>query len=280
MDLANFSYISSLLKDKVGISLTQDKAFLVESRLSSVSRYWGFETVDDLVADVRKASDKKIEADILEALATYDSFFFRDLKPFEQVKNHLIPTLTPLRKEEPIRILSAGCSSGQEAYSIAMMLNEEKDIIGDQKFEITAVDFSRFILNKAIEGKYSQFEIQKGLPVEYLLKYFVQDDDKWTVNDTVKELIDFKVHNLVDKLDDLGKFDIVFCRNVIMYFDQMHKKRLMEKLTTLLNPEGFMFLGNAETVLGITTEFIPVQGFRGMYRLSNGVQILDEKKLA
>lgn len=280
MDLANFSYISSLLKDKVGISLTQDKAFLVESRLSSVSRYWGFETVDDLVADVRKASDKKVEADILEALATYDSFFFRDLKPFEQVKNHLIPTLIPLRKEEPIRILSAGCSSGQEAYSLAMMLNEEKDTIGDHKFEITAVDFSRFILNKAIEGKYSQFEIQKGLPVEYLLKYFVQDDDKWTVNDTVKELINFKVHNLVDKLDDLGKFDIVFCRNVIMYFDQMHKKRLMEKLSTLLNPEGFMFLGNAETVLGITIEFIPVQGFRGMYRLSNGVQILDEKKLA
>jgi chemotaxis protein methyltransferase CheR len=199
-------------------------------------------------------------------MTTNESFFFRDIKPFDQFRQFVLPRLLAARAPaQPIRVWSAACSSGQEPYSLAMILREEGGKLAGRRVEIVATDISREMLEKCKAGLYSQFEVQRGLPVQYLVKYFAQMGDKWRIDAGLRELIHFREFNLLQDPSALGTFDVVFCRNVLIYFDNDTKRTVLERINRLLAPDGFLYLGGAETVLGISDKFQPVPGERGIY---------------
>ena len=271
MKVEDFEFLATLLRNRSGLVLTVDKAYLLESRLMPVARKYGHKDLDELVPVLRGANNQELLRDITEAMTTNESLFFRDMKPFDQLRDLIIPGLLKNRaSKRQLRIWCAACSSGQEPYSIAMLMKEAASQLTGWRIEIVATDISVEMLEKAKAGIYTQFEVQRGLPVKLLVKYFVQNGDKWTIDPSVRSMVDFREFNLLDNPSSLGEFDIVFCRNVLIYFDQDLKRQVLEKVSNLIPNDGVLYLGGAETVLGVTDRFKPVSGQRGMYALSNG----------
>ena len=263
---AEFDFFCRLLKDRSGLVVTRDKVYLLESRLLPVARKHGLNSLDELAAVVRARPIGHLVREIVEAMTTNQSFFFRDIKPFDQFKGFVLPTLMKLRAQRRlIRIWSAACSSGQEPYTLAMMLAEQKAALADWTIEILATDLSSEILEKAQAGLYSQFEVQRGLPIQLLMKYFKQQGDRWQIDGGLRGRVRFKQFNLLDDPAMLGGFDVIFCRNVLIYFDQTTKTQVFDRLARVLAPDGFLYLGGAETVLGISDRFQPVPENRGIY---------------
>jgi chemotaxis protein methyltransferase CheR len=261
-----FDFLCKLLKDRSGLVVTREKAYLLESRLLPVARKHGLKSLDELAAVVRARPIGDLVREIVEAMTTNESFFFRDIKPFDQFKSFVLPTLMKARAQRrQIRIWSAACSSGQEPYTLAMMLAEQKAALADWSFEIVATDLSTDILEKAEAGLYSQFEVQRGLPIQLLLKYFKQQGDRWQIEAGLRSRIRFKQFNLLDDPALLGVFDVIFCRNVLIYFDQATKTQVLDRLSRVLAADGYLYLGGAETVLGISERFQPVADNRGIY---------------
>ncbi len=272
MDITDFDVYRDLLKDKSGLTLSQDKAYLIESRLNPVAKKWGYENISAMTGVLRGVPPKDLVNDIVEAMTTNETSFFRDNKPFDIFRDTVLPYY--MKKNvvnKNLRIWCAAASSGQEPYSLAMILKEEASKMPGWRFSITATDISHEILAQAKDGVYSQFEVQRGLPITLLMKYFTQEGDKWIISDEIKSMVDFKYFNLLDGMSLLGKFDIIFCRNVLIYFDQPTKKDVMERMDKQLADDGFFFLGGAETVLGITDVFKAVAGVRGLYAKPNSV---------
>ena len=263
----DFDFLSGLLRKQSGLVLTEDKAYLVESRLLPVARKHGFAGLDPLLEALRLApANGPLVYEVTDAMTTNESFFFRDIKPFDQFRQFVLPRLLASRTPaQPIRVWSAACSSGQEPYSLAMILREEGAKLAGRRVEIVATDISREMLEKCKAGLYSQFEVQRGLPVQYLVKYFAQIGDKWRIDAGLRELIHFREFNLLQDPAALGTFDVVFCRNVLIYFDNDTKHTVLERINRLLAPDGFLYLGGAETVLGISDKFQPVPAERGIY---------------
>lgn len=246
--------------------LTQDKAYLIESRLNPVAKKWGYENITAMTNILRAVPPKDLVNDIIEAMTTNETSFFRDTKPFDTFKANVLPYFIQERAaKKHLRIWCAAASSGQEPYSLAMILKEATAKMPGWRFTITATDISYDILDQAKDGVYSQFEVQRGLPITFLMKYFTQDGDKWSISDEIKSMVNFKYFNLLDSMAALGQFDIIFCRNVLIYFDQPTKKDVMERLERQIAGDGFFFLGGAETVLGITDSFKAVPNLRGLY---------------
>ncbi|MGB8274131.1 MAG: protein-glutamate O-methyltransferase [Alphaproteobacteria bacterium] len=263
----DFEFLSTLLKKQSGLILTEDKGYLVESRLLPVARKHGMAGLDPLIEALRLApANGPLVYEITDAMTTNESFFFRDLKPFDQFRKFVLPRLLAARAAtRKIRIWSAACSSGQEPYSLAMILRDEAAKLAGWRLEIVATDISREMLEKCKAGLYSQFEVQRGLPVAYLVKYFTQMGDKWRIDAGLREIIQFKEFNLLQDPAGLGGFDVVFCRNVLIYFDNDTKRTVLERISRMLAQDGFLYLGGAETVLGISDKFQPVPGERGIY---------------
>ena len=269
MNQSDFDFIAGLLKQTSGLVLTPEKAYLLESRLMPVARKFGFDNLDNLVASVRKDRSKQLIDEITDAMTTNESLFFRDTKPFEQLKAFIIPTLLKARSgTKSIRIWSAASSSGQEPYSIAMCLKDMAAQLVGWDIKIVATDISGEMLNRAREGKYTQFEVQRGLPIATLVKYFNQEGENWQIDQSIRSMVDYQPFNLLDDPRSLGQFDIVFCRNVLIYFDQPTKSEVLERMTHVLANDGVLLLGAAETVLGITDRFVPLQGQRGIYEMT------------
>jgi chemotaxis protein methyltransferase CheR len=261
-----FTLLSSLVRERSGLVLTPDKSYLLESRLLPVARKWEQKTVAELAALLRGKPDARLIRDIVEAMTTNESFFFRDIKPFDQFKSLVLPHLLKKRAAtKSIRIWSAACSSGQEPYSLAMILNEHKLQLSGWKVEIVATDLSTEILDKARAGLYSQFEVQRGLPIQLLVKYFKQEGDRWQVDAAIRAMVSYRPFNLLDELGSLGRFDVIFCRNVLIYFDQPTKAKVLDAMSRQLAPDGHLYLGGAETVLGITDKLQPLPEHRGIY---------------
>jgi chemotaxis protein methyltransferase CheR len=204
--------------------------------------------------------------DVVEAMTTNESFFFRDVKPFDTFRDKVLPDLLARRTAtKTLRIWCAAASTGQEPYSIAMMLKENAAALAGWKFQITATDISRKALDRARAGVYSQFEVQRGLPVQMLVKYFDKTGDTWQVKPEIRAMVDYRSYNLLHDLRPLGQFDVVFCRNVLIYFDLATKERVLDGISRLMAVDGALFLGGAETVFGISSQFKTCDGLHGLY---------------
>jgi chemotaxis protein methyltransferase CheR len=270
MNIDEFNLLSKLIKERSGLTLTKDKAYLLESRLLPVARKWSLKNLDELVMRIRTRAETGLVRDVVEAMTTNESFFFRDIKPFDQFKQVVMPYLLQARgANHQIKIWSAACSSGQEPYSLGMLLKEDRQRLTGRNIDILATDLSTEILAKAQAGLYSQFEVQRGLPIQMLVKYFKQAGDRWQIDGAVREMVRYRPFNLLDDPSGLGMFDVIFCRNVLIYFDQPTKQAVLERLARQLAPDGFLYLGGAETVVGITDKFQPLANHRGLYHHAN-----------
>ncbi|MDD2326066.1 MAG: protein-glutamate O-methyltransferase CheR [Alphaproteobacteria bacterium] len=267
----DFDLFSTIVKQRSGLVLSKDKAYLLESRLTPVARKYSLKTLDELAQLLRTKRDEQMLRDVTEAMTTNESFFFRDNKPFDQFKKVLLPELLRTRAlRKQVRIWSAAASSGQEAYSLAMILQEEGPKIQGWKVDILGTDLSSEMVERAKSGIYSQFEVQRGLPISFLMKYFSQiGTDKWQIKDNIRQMVQYREGNLLTEFGPVGVFDIIYCRNVLIYFDQPTKTRVLDALSHVLAPDGVLFLGGAETVLGISDKFKPLENERGMYVLNS-----------
>ena len=263
----DFELFSTLVKQRSGLVLTAEKAYLLESRLFPVVRKHNMKTLEDMAQALRIKRDETLMFDITEAMTTNESFFFRDQKPFVLFQKTLLPRLLASRAtKKQIRIWSAAASSGQEAYSLAMICAEEAAKLQGWKVEIVGTDLSREMVTRAKTGIYSQFEVQRGLPVTHLVKYFQQiAGDKWQIKDNIRQMVQFREGNLLTDFGLTGTFDIVYCRNVLIYFDLPTKTRVLSAISGITAPDGYLLLGGAETVLGVSDKFKVVTGEHGLY---------------
>ena len=272
MKPADFEFISQLINKRSGLVLTEDKAYLLESRLMPVARKRGMKGLEDLISAIRTSQEEGLLREVTEAMTTNESFFFRDLKPFDTFRDVTLPDLLKNRAaNKSFRIWCAAASSGQEPYSLAMVMKEQAAKLTGWSHEIIATDISTEMLVKAGNGIYSQFEVQRGLPIQMLLKYFKKANDVWEIDPSLRDRVTYKEFNLLNDPKALGAFDVVFCRNVLIYFDQPTKTLILDWISRMIPADGRLFLGGAETVLGITDKFKPVPGQRGVYCLADAV---------
>jgi len=266
-----FETLATLLKTKSGLIIGMDKLYLLETRLAGIVKREKLTDMNGLAERLRRPGSDALGRDVVEAMTTNESFFFRDDKPFLHFRNQALPRLVAARPAgSPLRVWSAASSSGQEAYSLAMIVAESGGVLGGRKVEIVGTDIARDQLARAREGIYSQFDVQRGLPVQMLMKYFKKDESNWRISDQIRGMAQFREFNLLSDLRSLGKFDIVFCRNVLIYFDQPTKARVLEAIAAIMPPDGMLYLGGAETVLGITGRFAPMPNERGVYGVVAG----------
>ena len=264
-----FETLASLLKSRSGLVIGPDKTYLLDTRLSGIVRREKLADLNALAAKIKRPGGEALARDVVEAMTTNESFFFRDDKPFQHFRAQALARLVAARPAgSTLRIWSAAASSGQEAYSLAMILNEARIVLGDRRVEIIGTDIAREQLSRARDGLYTQFEVQRGLPVQLLMKYFRKEDSNWRLSDPIRTMVQFREWNLLGDLRPLGRFDIVFCRNVLIYFDQATKARVLDAIAAQMPPDGLLYLGGAETVLGITGRFAPLAGERGVYGLT------------
>ncbi len=267
MKAEDFGLFATLVKQRSGLVLTPEKAYLLESRLMPVVRKYNMKSLEDMAASIRNKRDETVLNDITEAMTTNESFFFRDQKPFTAFQKILLPELLKSRAAaKQIRIWSAAASSGQEAYSLAMICAEEASKLHGWRVEIIGTDLSREMVDRAKVGVYTQFEVQRGLPIALLMKYFQQQGaDRWQIKENIRSMVQFREGNLLQDLGVNGSFDIVFCRNVLIYFDLPTKAKVLEAIGKIMLPDGVLLLGGAETVLGVTDKFKPMGIEHGLY---------------
>lgn len=266
MKVADFELYKDLLYSKSGLVITPDKSYLLDSRLTPIAKKWGFADIDAMTLKLRALPDPKLIIDIVEAMTTNETSFFRDMKPFTQFEDTMLPAMLAARQtKKTLRIWCAACSSGQEPYSLAMILKEREAQMKGWRIEIVATDISQEILDTARAATYTQFEVQRGLPITYLMKYFSQEGEKWKLKDEIKSMVRYSMFNLLEDMNRLGTFDIIFCRNVLIYFDEKTKAKVLTQLSSRLEKDGFLLLGGAETVLGISDKFKLMPEKRGLY---------------
>jgi chemotaxis protein methyltransferase CheR len=251
-----FAALQSFLLRSSGLSLERDKQYLVEARLMPVARQAGLASLNELIAKIE--TDRPLAKKVTEAMTINETFFFRDRQPFEGFRKAILPELLKARaKTRRLRIWSAACSTGQEPYSLAMILDEEARALMGWTVEIVATDIADSVLKKAREGAYTHFEVQRGMPMPHLVRYFTKRKDHWTVNQTIKARVDFRQQNLMADFSHLGVFDVIFCRNVLIYFAPEQKRDVLNRAARCLAPDGYLVLGAAESVIGYSAEFKP-----------------------
>jgi chemotaxis protein methyltransferase CheR len=254
----DYEYLRKLLKERSGLDLSADKQYLVESRLLPLARRSNLAGIPELVQKL-KGGAQPLTSEVVEAMTTNETFFFRDKIPFDHLKEAVLPALAKAR----------AASTGQEPFSIAMCLKEMAALFGGWRIEIVATDLSQAVLEKAKAGLFSQFEVQRGLPIQLLVKYFTQQGELWQLNADIRSMVQYRQLNLLQDFSHLGTFDVIFCRNVLIYFDQDTKAGIFAKLTRMLEPDGVLALGAAESVVGITNVFRPYPDRRGLYQPNN-----------
>jgi chemotaxis protein methyltransferase CheR len=254
---ANLEVLISYIYEQSGIVLTKEKDYLIEARLTPLLKKHSLSDLNHLVEKI-KSKDAGICCEIIEAMTTNESSFFRDMKPFDYLRDVLLPELINKHPEKnEFRIWCAACSNGQEPYSIAMLLKEHP-LSQSKNFSITATDIDTHVLDTAKNGIYTQFEVQRGVPVPMLMKYFSQYNTDWQIKDELKRLITFKQLNLMQPCENLGHFDVIFCRNVLIYFDQETKSKVLHRIKECMEPDGTLFLGATETLIGMDTGLVSV----------------------
>lgn len=251
-----FEALRQFLYERSGLSLEGDKLYLVESRLLPIARQAGLADLAGLVNQMK--GDRDLAQSVVDAMTTNETFFFRDRVPFEKFRNVMLPHLLASRTaDRRLRIWCAACSTGQEPYSLAMLLDEEARRLAGWNIEILATDLSRRAIESARQGLYSQFEVQRGLPITMLLRYFQRAGERWQINEFLRSRVNFREFNLLSDFRALGTFDAIFCRNVLLYFDVPTKRDILARLSRALAPDGYLLMGSAESVIGLSDVFAP-----------------------
>jgi chemotaxis protein methyltransferase CheR len=263
---AEFRYIKDFVYQKAAIDLEPGKAYLVESRLQPLARREGFASLSEMIAKLRAQPTDGLHWLVVEAMTTNETYFFRDVHPFELLRTKVLPELIQRRSaQRQINIWCAAASSGQEPYSIMMLLREHFPELSTWKINFIATDISTEMLNRCREGCYSQLEVNRGLSAALLVKYFDKIGTEWKLKDELRRAIDFRQLNLAQPWPALPAMDIVFIRNVLIYFDVETKRPILARVRKLMNPDGYMFLGGAETTLNLDEAFKRVQVNHGAY---------------
>jgi chemotaxis protein methyltransferase CheR len=246
-----FDVLRRDVKRSTGVVIETDRASFVASRLASVARDLGFPDSQHLCMALIGPRRAEVHAPIIDAMVVNETSFFRDKTPFETFRNTVLPAMLAARANvRALRIWCAACSTGQEAYSIAMTLDEEARALSGWRVEITGVDVSQTAIEAARAGAYNQFQVQRGLAVSQLLRYFRRSRDMWTISEHIRERVRFERMNLLDTTPRAGAFDVIFCRNLMLYLDAHGRRTLLERLSGALTPDGYLFLGATETALG------------------------------
>jgi chemotaxis protein methyltransferase CheR len=265
----DFDFIRKLLRERSAIVLEDGKQYLVESRLAPIVRELGLGAIADLVGLLRAPLSNGLQQRVVEAMLTTETTFFRDLHPFEALRKAVIPDL--VRKRQHVRRLNiwcAACSTGQEPYSVALLLRDYFPDLASWKVNILATDLSREVLARAREGRYSQIEVNRGLPAALLVKHFRQHGTSWHLHDDLRGMVDFQELNLVRAWPPLPRMDLVFLRNVMIYFDVETKKAILGRMANVLQSDGYLLLGGAETTFNLNDSYQRLEQFKtGFYQL-------------
>ncbi|HEV2631353.1 MAG TPA: protein-glutamate O-methyltransferase CheR [Pseudolabrys sp.] len=262
----DFDYLRRLLKERSGLTLSAEKDYLLESRLTPVARRLGLAGLGEIVGQLRQPGSAALAIAVTEAMTTNETFFFRDRIPFDHLRDTILPVLIAARaREKRIRIWCSAAAAGQEPYSIAMLLQAMAPQLAGFRVDILATDLSSEVIERAKAGVYSQFEVQRGLPIQLLVKHFSKNGDGWEIAPELRAMVQFRTLNLLHDFSPLGQFDVVFCRNVLIYFDQPTKSAVLHRVARQMPDESYLILGAAETVVGLTDAFKPVPDRRGLY---------------
>lgn len=257
---SDFRYIRDLVQKRSAIQLSEGKEYLVENRLLSLANKEGFGSIQELVNALRTGRKVGLVDKIIESMTTHETSFFRDMHPFEVLRKEILPGLIQKRStRRTLNIWCAACSSGQEPYSIAITLRQHFPMLNSWNIKILATDISNAVLDKAKEGTYRQFDINRGLPASVMVRYFQRRGTQWTVKPEIRDMITFKQLNLVSAWPPLGMMDVVMLRNVLIYFDVNTKRNILKRASRVLQPDGTLFLGAAETTMNLSTDFERIQ---------------------
>ena len=269
MNPATFQFLAGIVKQRSGGVLTAEQDYMLDTRLAPLLKREALPSLDALAMRLRGPSSERLAQEMTELLTTNESHFFRDGKPFEHLKS-ILPGLHAARPVgTPIRIWSAACSTGQEAYSVAILLAEAQEAdpgMRARRFEIIGTDLTTAVLERAREAVFTQFEVQRGLQIRQLMKHFTQTETRWQAKDYLRGFTRFQQANLLQDQRALGRFDVIFCRNVLIYFDLPTKSRVLGSIAGQLAVDGALYLGAAETALGLTDRLEPLLGQRAVYR--------------
>lgn len=268
---SDFDYLRQLVREHSGVALDKDKEYLAELHLTELAESAGFNSIASFVKHLQNNQYCGTHEQAVEALVTYETLFFRDRHPYEALKDFVLPELIEQRaKKRYLNIWSAACSSGQEPYSIAILIREHFPLLANWKVQLIASDFSSKIIARARNGRYNQLEIKRGLPETLRRKYFQQHNNEWQIEENIRSRVEFRSFNLLQSWASLPTMDIIFLRNVLIYFDTETKKAILAKVRQLLSNDGYLFLGGGETTINLDDSFKRVQFNKSVcYKLQN-----------
>lgn len=263
---ATFAYLAQFVHERASIILDETKTYVIESRLTPLLYSEGMKDLDELTRRLRADRSSTLHRRVLDAITNNETWFFRDVYPFEILKEKLLPELMTRRAaERELSIWSAACSSGQEIYSVAMSLRENYPSLLTWKLKLQGTDVSDAILRRAEAGRYSQMEVNRGLPAILLTKYFLKIGNEWELSSRVREMASFRSLNLSGAWPSIGTFDVIFLRNVLIYFAVETRKRILGRMRQMLRPGGYLFLGAAETTLNLDDGYERILHNRAFY---------------
>lgn len=263
----NVKALQRFLAQQAGLAFPPEQVWLAESRLQPVAERHGLATIDALIGQIVSGFEPQLAAEAIEAMLTHETFFFRDRVPFDQFRTVMLPDI--MRKHETdrrIRIWSAACSTGQEPYSLAMVLDEEARKLSGWRVELLASDLSTSVVEAAKCGMFSQFEVQRGMPINHLMRYFHRVGEYWKIAEHIRAGIEFRQINLINNIGRWGQFDVIFCRNVLIYLDEKTRARVLEQLRAALVPEGYLVLGASESLPDCPEDLKPVLFQNSIFR--------------
>ena len=272
IDAGEFKVFAQYIHSLCGVVLDDSKGYLIETRLGGLAQENGCGTFSELYYKARSDASKSLPRQIIDAITTNETLFFRDSAPFEMLQYKILPDLIDRRKKKalskaamPLRVWSAACSTGQELYSIAIILKEMLGDLNQYNLRLVGTDISNRAVAQASRGLYNKTEIERGLPAAKLERYFSAMDGGWKIKDEIRAMVSFSTINLLDNYPALGKFDIIFCRNVAIYFSDQDKTLLYKRLASVLEPDGYLVIGGTESLTGVSTLFAPQRHMRSVF---------------
>ena len=270
--------LAGLLEARTGQQLTMNRRWRIETALSALLRERGIATLDELITILVMGKEPALSNQVVEALLNNETYFFRDRAPFDLLARHALPKLAARRDPgRRIRIWSAGCSTGQEVYSIAMLFAENPDKWRGWTIDVLGSDVSAGVVDRARSGTYTQFEVQRGLGINQMIRWFEECDDGWRAVEPLRKVVRFQVHNLMESPPHPGDFDIVLCRNVLLYLTPEKRRIAFDRLASALAPDGWLMLGAGETVIGQTERFGADVEARGLYCRTDGDAVVEKR---